>query len=285
MLALDQLEALRSALLGAVKQDYLNIVDAEEPIDFEEYGVTFGDVQRRLRDGDQEGILEDFKQWSEGAYSASDVERRVDALNHFKSLTFGASGFVGFQASWRSCMGKLSRAKVHKDATELYTRYLELLPDQCSSHVALHPSGPESHQDAARIAKKWFEARAIVKATSDHASRAEESMRRAEEARRNEEAPQPETEEGTQAADQPSVPFYDEMQVAQMAQFGDLAMSEEVMYSSDPASRQLRPGGAAAKSGSARPCKHCVTGFGHRDARCPSLIRTAEDRAKLRELA
>ena len=114
------------------------------------------------------------------AYNPSDTERRVEALNTFKSLTYGVGSFADFQSSWRQALGKLSRAGVTKDPTELYTRYLELLPDACSTFVALHPSKPKTHREAADLAKYWYQARSVVRATSVSANVLED-VRTAEE--------------------------------------------------------------------------------------------------------
>ena len=55
--ARDQLELLRTYLEGAVKKDYLNIFDAREPIEEEEYGFDFGDVRGKLAAGGHPGLL------------------------------------------------------------------------------------------------------------------------------------------------------------------------------------------------------------------------------------
>ena len=47
----NQLELLRIYLEGDVRIDFLNIVDSLQPLEEEECGVSFGDVQEKLAAG------------------------------------------------------------------------------------------------------------------------------------------------------------------------------------------------------------------------------------------
>ena len=156
MTSKDQLESLRDALDSVARKDYVNIMDSKQVKDEKEYGVLWGNMVQRIEDDDHDQILIDYVKWSLGAYSRSEVEKQAYAMEKYDNLRFDGVSFQSCTAEWRDVMNHLSKANITKDKAELFKKYMELLPESCSSHVALHASGPSTWQEASEIARKWF---------------------------------------------------------------------------------------------------------------------------------
>ena len=144
MTAKDQMESLRDALDSMARKDYINIMDSKQVKDEPEYGVTWGNMLRRLDEEDHDQILADYIKWSNGAYAKSEVEKQACAMEKYDNLRFDGVSFQSCNAEWRDAMNQLSKANISKDKAELFKKYMELLPEHCSDHVALHPSCPST---------------------------------------------------------------------------------------------------------------------------------------------
>ena len=57
---------------------------------------------------------------------------------------------------------------------------MELLPEMCSSHVALHTTRPTTWQAASEIAREWFSARTLVRVVRHDSGHVAEEARQAE---------------------------------------------------------------------------------------------------------
>ena len=174
--ARNQMELLRTYLGGDVRMDYLNIVDALEPLEEEDYGVDFGDVQRKLQQGLHQEVLEKYVLWSHENYAKTNDERKARALRGFDELNFKGKSFQAFQADWRKVLADLRKAGIYKDKGELVTAYLTRLPDTCSDWIQLKDERPTTHLEAGKMAKRFFDSVQAQRVTTSNALALEEIL-------------------------------------------------------------------------------------------------------------
>ena len=276
--ARNQMELLRTYLEGDVRTDFLDIVDSLDPLEEEDYGVDFGDVQLKLQQGLHDEILQKYMHWSLENYAKTNDGRKARALRGFDDLHFKGKSFQAFQAEWRKVLADLRKAGIHKDKGELVTGYLTRLPDACSDWIQLKDARPATHLEASKMSKRFFDSVQAQKVTTSNALALEEIL-----------AFDSETCAGCGA------PFVgtggcgdEEIQVSYQGQAYHLQCvrrtNAEEANTADAVARGPK-GPASAASGRSRGppgyprlCTSCH-GVGHKEHDCPSQCLTAEERS------